>query len=630
MIQNIVRVDLVMANLKDRLALLLLFSLMVLLGRLRVLLDTNAHLRIFARLLLSLQLLDRLLTDIALPLLLSCMVPLDRLRVLTDTNTHLRTFAHPLQPSLQLRALRGLFRIVQVDLVMTNLKDSLALPLLFSLMVLLCRLRVLLDTNAHLRIFARLLLSLQLLDRLLTDIALPLLLSCMVPLDRLRVLTDTNTHLRTFAHPLQLSLQLRALRGLFHIVQVDLVMTNLKDSLALPLLFSLMVLLGRLRVLLDTNAHLRIFARLLLSLQLLDWLLTDIALPLLLSCMVPLDRLRVLTDTNTHLRTFAHPLQLSLQLRALRGLFHIVRVDLVMANLKDSLALPLLFSLMVLMGRLRVLLDTNAHLRIFARLLLSLQLLDWLLTDIALPLLLSCMVPLDRLRVLTDTNTHLPPLREETPAEDAWAAFLRQASAEAVKRTEGASLQSHEPSLAARNARIIPPSSAPPREETPAWGDRPVWAALRKALAEVEAASEAEETPAEDDLPAWAALRQEASEAGTRMERAFLQSRAHRDAGNADEARRLSRKGKAHQRKMDGLNKKASELIFREKNKHRQPHEIDLHGLYVKEAELKVEKAILAGERRGDAVVRVIVGKGLHAASGTSKLGPAVTAYIER
>ncbi|KAG9316664.1 hypothetical protein JVU11DRAFT_2722 [Chiua virens] len=62
---------------------------------------------------------------------------------------------------------------------------------------------------------------------------------------------------------------------------------------------------------------------------------------------------------------------------------------------------------------------------------------------------------------------------------------------------------------------------------------------------------------------------------------------------------------------MEGLNAEASALIFRHTRQDSKPGEIDLHGLYVKEAVSYVEKSIQEARQRGDAEIRLIVGKWL-------------------
>ncbi|PBK87768.1 DUF1771-domain-containing protein [Armillaria gallica] len=54
--------------------------------------------------------------------------------------------------------------------------------------------------------------------------------------------------------------------------------------------------------------------------------------------------------------------------------------------------------------------------------------------------------------------------------------------------------------------------------------------------------------------------------------------------GDRAAAKDLSNQWKNHKQKMEQLNKEASNWIYLEKNCHSKPGEIDLHGLYVKEA----------------------------------------------
>ena len=51
---------------------------------------------------------------------------------------------------------------------------------------------------------------------------------------------------------------------------------------------------------------------------------------------------------------------------------------------------------------------------------------------------------------------------------------------------------------------------------------------------------------------------------------------------------------------------------------------IDLHGLYVKEAIERTEKAIAESQRQGMDELRVIVGKGIHSQGHVAKIKPAV------
>jgi hypothetical protein len=60
------------------------------------------------------------------------------------------------------------------------------------------------------------------------------------------------------------------------------------------------------------------------------------------------------------------------------------------------------------------------------------------------------------------------------------------------------------------------------------------------------------------------------------------------------------------------------------------PGTIDLHGLYVKEAIERTEAAISQAQQRGDAEIKVIVGKGLHSQGHVAKIKPAVEDLMRR
>lgn len=61
-----------------------------------------------------------------------------------------------------------------------------------------------------------------------------------------------------------------------------------------------------------------------------------------------------------------------------------------------------------------------------------------------------------------------------------------------------------------------------------------------------------------------------------------------------------------------------------ENNQDSRPDELDLHGLFVKEAIQKTDQAIVEAQQRGDSQIRIIVGKGLHSEGSVAKLKPAV------
>lgn len=77
---------------------------------------------------------------------------------------------------------------------------------------------------------------------------------------------------------------------------------------------------------------------------------------------------------------------------------------------------------------------------------------------------------------------------------------------------------------------------------------------------------------------------------------------------------------------MDAYNKQARDYIFRANNSvDRVPGDtIDLHGLYVEEAEDVLEERIKAARARGEDHLHVIVGKGNHSAGHVQRIKPRV------
>lgn len=74
----------------------------------------------------------------------------------------------------------------------------------------------------------------------------------------------------------------------------------------------------------------------------------------------------------------------------------------------------------------------------------------------------------------------------------------------------------------------------------------------------------------------------------------------------------------------EDYNSQAAQYVFVANNADSSGNEIDLHGLYVKEAEYFLRQRICAGISRHESQLHVIVGKGIHSANGISKLKPAI------
>ncbi|PIL34161.1 hypothetical protein GSI_03872 [Ganoderma sinense ZZ0214-1] len=142
-------------------------------------------------------------------------------------------------------------------------------------------------------------------------------------------------------------------------------------------------------------------------------------------------------------------------------------------------------------------------------------------------------------------------------------------------------------------------------------------------------------------------LRARANAAGDDMARNFDAAHAAYESGDGARAKELSNAGKAAEKEMERLNEEAAEWIFRENNTSRRvgmseiltaygaeqdsgPGEVDLHGLYVKEAIRFTDKSIAEARARGDSQIRFIVGKGLHSANHVAKLKPAIEELMQK
>ncbi|KIM40052.1 hypothetical protein M413DRAFT_28588 [Hebeloma cylindrosporum] len=132
----------------------------------------------------------------------------------------------------------------------------------------------------------------------------------------------------------------------------------------------------------------------------------------------------------------------------------------------------------------------------------------------------------------------------------------------------------------------------------------------------------------------YVSLRARANEHGDKMAKCFQESHEAYARGDGAQAKELSNQGKDHQRKMVDLNKEASDFIFVENNKNlgqdSKPGEVDLHGLYVKEAIARADQAIQDATNRGQAQICFIVGKGLHSQGGVAKIKPAIEELIQK
>ncbi|KAK3391894.1 hypothetical protein B0T20DRAFT_488935 [Sordaria brevicollis] len=121
-------------------------------------------------------------------------------------------------------------------------------------------------------------------------------------------------------------------------------------------------------------------------------------------------------------------------------------------------------------------------------------------------------------------------------------------------------------------------------------------------------------------------LRAEARAEGDKMKRYFDEAHEAYENGDGAAAKHLSNLGKQHKAARDDLNRQAAEFIFRENNHPDRvaADTIDLHGLYVEEAEDILEARIRDAQARGQTHLHVIVGKGNHSTGGVRKIAPRV------
>lgn len=104
--------------------------------------------------------------------------------------------------------------------------------------------------------------------------------------------------------------------------------------------------------------------------------------------------------------------------------------------------------------------------------------------------------------------------------------------------------------------------------------------------------------------------------------------RAHQayEAGDGARAHELSEEGKRHAAQMDAYNRQARDFIFRENNSEGRvaSDTVDLHGLFVEEAEDVLEERIKVARSQGQTHLHVIVGKGNHSRNHVQKIKPRV------
>jgi len=138
------------------------------------------------------------------------------------------------------------------------------------------------------------------------------------------------------------------------------------------------------------------------------------------------------------------------------------------------------------------------------------------------------------------------------------------------------------------------------------------------------------EAPVKVEATDPASLRIKANREGDLMSLYYQQSKEAYERRDHASCQALKEQGKSHEITMKNLHAKASASIYQENNRDKSACEVDLHGLYVKEAIAYSEKAIREARQRGDSEIRLIVGKGSHSDGGVSKLKPAIQEYMRK
>ncbi|KAG2150401.1 hypothetical protein DEU56DRAFT_898827 [Suillus clintonianus] len=122
-------------------------------------------------------------------------------------------------------------------------------------------------------------------------------------------------------------------------------------------------------------------------------------------------------------------------------------------------------------------------------------------------------------------------------------------------------------------------------------------------------------------------LRLKANQEGDRMRKCFKERREAKGINVRQRVKELTLRGEAHKGNMMLLDKEASAKIFQALSdlfQKRKPNTVDLHGLYVPEAQSYFKDAIKEAQDRGASSLCVIVGKGNHSDNNVPKIKPAI------
>ncbi|RLV90155.1 Smr domain-containing protein [Spathaspora sp. JA1] len=126
------------------------------------------------------------------------------------------------------------------------------------------------------------------------------------------------------------------------------------------------------------------------------------------------------------------------------------------------------------------------------------------------------------------------------------------------------------------------------------------------------------------NYPECRRLRREADRLYTKGNQLTQESQTAYKSDDEKLAYELAEQAKQTMNQASSISRLASEHIFRLHNKDKATDEIDLRGLFVKEATWYLKKRISQDVKINQSRLRVIVGRGVHSANRVSKLKPAV------
>ena len=119
-------------------------------------------------------------------------------------------------------------------------------------------------------------------------------------------------------------------------------------------------------------------------------------------------------------------------------------------------------------------------------------------------------------------------------------------------------------------------------------------------------------------------LRAQAQEAMDKYHSLSQKSQNAYKQGDKVEAKNLSEQSKKFMIQGQKYNEEAANYVFQQNNLDSSQEELDLHGLFVDEAEWIMKRRIYMAVQNREPIIKVIVGKGLHSANHTAKLKPAM------